>query len=97
MRRLQLNKCDQLSIAKTCVHIWEIAYPMAYERITVTVDPTLKESVWKNLASGVCLRYVKHLEIRSCPTATEEEQKCTLYLVVIGGSADVQLADYFPA
>jgi hypothetical protein len=54
---------------------------MAYERIVVNVSPTRKESVWKNLASGVCLRYVKHLEIRSCPTAVGAKPKCTLDLV----------------
>jgi hypothetical protein len=54
---------------------------MAYERVTVTVDPTAKECVWKNLASGVCLRYVKHLEIRSSPIVTDGKPKCTLDLV----------------
>lgn len=38
---------------------------MAYNRITVVIGPGLKESAWQHLASGVGLRYVQHLKIRS--------------------------------
>jgi hypothetical protein len=38
---------------------------MAYSRITVTIGPEYEESAWQNLASGVGLRYVQHLDIRS--------------------------------
>ena len=45
--------------------LWQLAYPMAYNRITVEIGPDRKESAWKHLASGVGLRYVRHLEICS--------------------------------
>jgi pyridoxal/pyridoxine/pyridoxamine kinase len=54
---------------------------MAYDRIAVNVDSTVEESVWKNLATGVCLRYVRHLEIRSTPNATSGKDKGTGDLV----------------
>lgn len=38
---------------------------MAYNRITVTIGPQTPESAWRDLAYGVGLRYVQHLEIRS--------------------------------
>jgi hypothetical protein len=38
---------------------------MAYHRITVQIGPKRKESEWRHLASGVGLRYVRHLEVRS--------------------------------
>jgi hypothetical protein len=38
---------------------------MAYNRITVAIGPNIKESTWQYLASGVGLRCVQHLEIRS--------------------------------
>lgn len=62
---LLLPKRDQISASKTCVLIWELAYPLAYNRVTVNISPSRQESEWKNLASGVGLRYVQHLEIRS--------------------------------
>jgi len=62
---LQLTQRDQLSIAKTCVTLWQLAYPMAYDRLTVKIGPTTKASAWNHLASGVGLRYVHHLEIKS--------------------------------
>jgi hypothetical protein len=41
----QLNQDDPLSIAKTCVNLWEIVYPMVYDRIVVAVSPDRKEEV----------------------------------------------------
>jgi hypothetical protein len=31
----------------------------------VTIGPNTKDSAWQNLANGVGVRYVQHLEIRS--------------------------------
>jgi hypothetical protein len=62
---VQLDPHDQISVWKTCIRLWQLAYPMAYNRITVTIGPEYKESEWQHLASGVGLRYVQHLEIRS--------------------------------
>ena len=96
-RELQLNQRDQLSTAKTCVHLWEIAYPMVYDRIVVTVSPDRKEQVWRNLASGICLRYVRHLDIRSCPTASGDKPKCTGDLVagmILAGMGREQLLSF---
>lgn len=38
---------------------------MAYNTIVVNIGPNREDSEWSNLASGVGLRYVRHLEIRS--------------------------------
>lgn len=38
---------------------------MFYNRITVKIGPDLNDSAWRNLAKGVGLRYVRHLEIVS--------------------------------
>jgi hypothetical protein len=38
---------------------------MAYNSIIVEIGPSRKESEWRYLASGVGLRYVRHLEICS--------------------------------
>ncbi|KAH6876140.1 hypothetical protein BKA58DRAFT_467824 [Alternaria rosae] len=56
---------DQLSIAKTCVHLWELAYPMVYDRIIFNISSAIEDKVWSNLASGIGLRYVRHLEIHT--------------------------------
>jgi hypothetical protein len=60
----QLTQRDQLSVAKTCVTLWQLAYLMTYDRATVKIGPTTKESVWKYPASGVGRRNVRHLEYR---------------------------------
>jgi hypothetical protein len=52
-RDVQLNKKDQINVSKTCVLLWRLAYPMAYDRITVKIGPGRKESEWQDLASGV--------------------------------------------
>jgi hypothetical protein len=62
---VQLDPHDQISVSKTCIRLWQLAYPMAYNRITVTIGPQYKESEWQHLASGVGLRYVQHLEVNS--------------------------------
>ncbi|KAI8941118.1 hypothetical protein NX059_002356 [Plenodomus lindquistii] len=62
---VKLSQRDQINAAKTCVQLWELAYPLAYNRLVVEVGPKTKESHWTALASGVGLGYVQHLEIRS--------------------------------
>jgi hypothetical protein len=64
-RGVQLNQKDQISLSKTCILLWRLAYPMAYNRITVKIGPGRKDSEWQDLASGVGRRYVRHLEIQS--------------------------------
>ncbi|KAF2030641.1 hypothetical protein EK21DRAFT_111734 [Setomelanomma holmii] len=61
----QLMQRVQISVSKTCVTLWELAYPLAYNRITVTIGPNLAESRWKHLASGLGLRHAQHLELNS--------------------------------
>lgn len=41
-----------------------MAYPLAYESITVEVEPGVHDSAWSHLASGCCLRLVRHIQIR---------------------------------
>lgn len=64
-RRLQLSQRDQLSIAKTCVHLWELPYPMVYNHVVICVHPATEDNVWRKLASGVGLRYARHLEVHT--------------------------------
>ncbi|KAF2854043.1 hypothetical protein T440DRAFT_267145 [Plenodomus tracheiphilus IPT5] len=58
-----LSQRDQIKIAKTCVTLWKLAYPLAYNRLVIEIDPETKESAYIALASGVGLSYVQHLEI----------------------------------
>lgn len=53
---------------------------MAYNRITVQIGPRRKESEWQHLASGVGLRYVRHLEVRSL-YEDEDKPRCVEDLV----------------
>ena len=48
---------------------------MAYNRITVTIRPGLKDSAWQHLASGVGLRYVQHFTISSSCDDTEKGRR----------------------
>ena len=38
---------------------------MAYNRIVIEIGPRRNVTAWEHLASGVGMRYVRHLEIRS--------------------------------
>lgn len=62
---MQLIQKDQLNVSKTCIRLWQLAYPMVYNRITVEIGPDFEVSAWRHLASGVGLRYVQHLENQS--------------------------------
>ncbi|KAF1938577.1 hypothetical protein EJ02DRAFT_514441 [Clathrospora elynae] len=80
----ELDQSDQLSIANTCVYLWELAYPMAYGCIVVEIGAGTPDSAWRHLAKGVGLRYVRHLEIRfkygedNNPNHMEHLVVCTL-------------------
>ncbi|KAF7678635.1 hypothetical protein GT037_004016 [Alternaria burnsii] len=75
MRQLQSVQRDQLSIAKTCIHLLEIAYPVAYHRIFIKTDPVTAMTTWKNLASGNGLRHVRHLQVHDSGQSTANARK----------------------
>ncbi|KAF2824974.1 hypothetical protein CC86DRAFT_408113 [Ophiobolus disseminans] len=84
----ELNQRNQISASKTCVMVWQLAYPLAFNRIMVTIGPHRKESEWRNLASAVGLRYVRYLKIRSLfrnddkPKRIEDLVACSLIAAV---------------
>jgi hypothetical protein len=71
----QLKQGEQLTLAKTCVTLWELAYPLVYNRIIVKIGLKPLDTAWKDLVSGVGLRYVRHLEIRSLYDANDGHPK----------------------
>jgi hypothetical protein len=75
MRQLQLVQRDQLNIAKTCIHLLEIAYPVAYHSIFIKTDLVTAMTTWENLASGNNLRHVRHLQVHDSGQSTANAGK----------------------
>jgi hypothetical protein len=45
-RDVQFNQKDQINASKTCILLWWLAYPMAYNCITAKIGPDQEESEW---------------------------------------------------